>query len=60
MKDKTKTYEELLVEFRKLQRAGDDEIGSLKLAVRSKSDEFTRIQNLYEDNLALVKELKLQ
>ena len=30
------------------------------MAVRSRSDEFTRIQHLYEDNLALVKELKIE
>lgn len=49
-----------MIEFRQLQRAGDEEIGSLKLAVRSRADEFNRIQHLYEDNLALVKELKLE
>jgi hypothetical protein len=43
-----------------LQRAGDEEIGGLKLGVRSKSDELTRIQHLYEDNMVLVKELKIE
>jgi len=50
----------VLLEYRKLQRSGDEELGALKLQVRAKSDEFTRIQNLYEDNMVLVKETKLE
>lgn len=60
LKDKSKSYEEILVEFRQLQRAGDEELGNLKLAVRSKSDELNRIQNMYEDNMLLVKEVKME
>jgi len=31
LKDKSKSYEEILFEFRQLQRAGDEELGLLKL-----------------------------
>ena len=32
----------------------------MKLAVLSKSDELQRVSHLYEDNMTLVKELKLE
>lgn len=35
-------------------------MGHLKLDVRSKQDAVNRIQHLYEDNLLLVKETKLE
>ena len=35
-------------------------MGHLKLDVRSKQDQVSRIQHLYEDNLVLVKETKLE
>ncbi len=57
---KSKQYEELIFEFRQLQKNGDLELGSLKLEVRSKADQVTRINHLYEDNLVLVKECKLE
>ena len=60
LKDKTKSYEEVLFEFRSLQKAGDEEIGKLKLQVRSKHDELIRITHLYEDNMLLVKESKME
>lgn len=60
LRDKTKSYEEILVEFRQLQKAGDQELGQMKLDVRSKQDAYTRVQHLYEDNLILVKETKLE
>lgn len=37
-RDKSKSYEELLFEFRSLQKNGDLELGSLKLEARSKQD----------------------
>lgn len=43
-----------------MQKNGDLEIGQLKLEVRSKHDQVSRINNLYEDNLFLVKESKLE
>jgi hypothetical protein len=38
LRDKSKSYEELIFEFRTLQKNGDLELGSLKLEVRSKQD----------------------
>lgn len=60
LKDKAKSYDELLYEFRKLQKSGDEELGHLKLAVRARSDDLARVQHLYEDNMILVKELKME
>jgi progesterone-induced-blocking factor 1 len=60
LRDKTKSYEDLIFEFRQLQKTGDEEMGHLKLDVRSKQDAVNRIQHLYEDNLLLVKETKLE
>lgn len=60
LRDKSKSYEELIFEFRNLQKNGDLELGSLKLEVRAKGDQATRVQHLYEDNLLLVKETKLE
>jgi progesterone-induced-blocking factor 1 len=60
LKDKSKSYEEILFEFRSLQRQGDEELGHLKLQSKSKSDELMRVTHLYEDNMMLVKELKLE
>lgn len=36
LRDKSKSYEELIFEFRSLQKTGDEELGQLKLDVRSK------------------------
>lgn len=49
-----------MVELRQLQRTGDEEIGRLKLAVIAKGDELQRVSHLYEDNMSLVKELRLE
>lgn len=60
LREKNKNYEDLIFEFRQLQKTGDEEMGHLKLDVRSKQDQVNRIQHLYEDNLLLVKETKLE
>lgn len=36
LRDKSKSYEELIFEFRSLQKSGDEELGQLKLDVRAK------------------------
>ena len=36
LRDKSKSYEELIFEFRSLQKAGDEQLGQLKLDVRAK------------------------
>ena len=58
--DRNKSYEELLYEFRQLQKTTDEEIGHLRVQSRSAQDEITRVTNLYEDNLILVKETKME
>lgn len=60
LRDKAKSYDEVLYELRQLQKAADEEIGHLKLISKSKADEVTRVRNLYEDNMLLVKECKLE
>lgn len=35
-------------------------MGHLKLGVKSKSDELMRVTHLYEDNMMMVKELKIE
>jgi len=60
LREKSKAYEEVLFEYRNLQKNGDMELGQLKLDVRAKHDEVVRIRHLYEDNLILVKETKLE
>jgi hypothetical protein len=59
-RDKSMSYDELMVELRQLQKQCDEEIGRLKLAVLSRADELQRVQHLYEDNLVMVKTLKLE
>lgn len=43
-----------------MQRTSDEEIGRLKLAVMSRGDEQTRVSHLYEDNMILVKDMKIE
>lgn len=38
----------------------DEEIGHLRIGVRAKDDEVKRVTHLYEDNLILVKECKME
>lgn len=58
--DRGQAYEELLYEYRKLQKSTDEEIGHLRIQARSRDDEVQRVTNLYEDNMILVKETKLE
>lgn len=58
--DRSKGYEELLFEFRQLQKVTDEEIGHLRIGVRGKDDETKRVTHLYEDNMILVKETKME
>jgi hypothetical protein len=38
----------------------DEEIGHLRIGSRGKDDEVKRVTHLYEDNLILVKECKME
>lgn len=58
--DRSKAYEELLFEFRKHQKSADEELGHLKVATRAKDEEVLRVTHLYEDNMILVKETKME
>lgn len=58
--EKTKSYDEILVEYRKIQGMFDAEVGDIKLELRLKREEAQRASHLYEENLALVKEFKLE
>lgn len=49
-----------MVEFRQMQKSTDEELGYLRVGGRGKEAEITRIQNLYEDNMILVKETKME
>lgn len=58
--EKTKAYDEILIEYRKIERMIDSEIGDVKLQLRLKTDELMRISSIYEENLSLCKELKIE
>lgn len=60
MQDRQTAYEELMVEYRQLQKTTDEELGYLRVGSRGKEEEITRIQNLYEDNMIMVKETKME
>jgi hypothetical protein len=49
-----------MLEFRKIQRKTDEEIGELRMQTRMKTDEVERVSNLYEENIMLVKEHKME
>ena len=74
MKEKERGFDELMIEFRnigmliswlqymfilKIERKTDEEIGEMRLKLRMKTDEAERVRHLYEDNLVVVKEHKL-
>jgi len=58
--DRSNGDEELLFEVRQLQKVTDEEIGHLRIGVRGKDDETKRVTHLYEDNMILVKETKME
>jgi progesterone-induced-blocking factor 1 len=58
--EKATSYDEILLEFRKMQARTDEAVGGVSHELRYKSDELVRITHLYEDNLSLVKEYKLE
>ena len=58
--DRQAAYEELLTEFRQMQKITDEEIGHLRISTRAREDEVQRVTHLYEDNMILVKETKME
>lgn len=49
-----------MTEYRKIEKLSDQELGGLRLEVRMKTDELMRVTHLYEDNLMLLKEIKVE
>ena len=43
-----------------MQRATDEELGQLRVASRAKDEEVRRVTHLYEENMLLVKETKME
>mmetsp|Transcript_26512 Transcript_26512/g.40479 ORF Transcript_26512/g.40479 Transcript_26512/m.40479 type:complete len:194 (+) Transcript_26512:1222-1803(+) len=60
MSDRQKAYEELLYEFRSMQKNTDEELGLLRVGTRAKDEEINRVTHLYEENMILVKETKME
>ena len=60
LKEKESQYDDLMIEYRKIEKLSDQELGSLRLDVRMKTDELMRVTHLYEDNLLMLKELKVE
>ncbi len=58
--EKEGQYDDLMTEYRKIEKLSDAELQQTRLDVRLKSDELMRITHLYEDNMLLVKELKVE
>ena len=60
LSDRTAAYEELMFEFRNYQKTSDEEMGILRVGGRARDDEVQRVTHLYEDNMILVKETKME
>ena len=60
LSDRTAAYEELMYEFRSYQKTSDEEMGILRVGARARDDEVQRVTHLYEDNMILVKETKME
>ena len=60
LQDRRSSYDELLTEFRQMQKTTDEEIGHLRIASRAKDNEVQRVTHLFEDNMVLVKETKME
>jgi hypothetical protein len=43
-----------------MQRATDEEIGTLRVTTRARDEEVQRVTHIYEQNMILVKETKLE
>lgn len=43
-----------------MQRSTDEEIGTLRVSLRARDEEVTRVNHIYEQNMMLVKETKLE
>jgi progesterone-induced-blocking factor 1 len=55
LKEKQYAYDQLLLDYRTLQRRIESDLSELRIQLRLKSEELERVQNIYEDNLANLK-----
>lgn len=46
--DRQTAYEDLLTEFRRMQRSTDEEIGTLRVSLRARDEECQRVTHIYE------------
>lgn len=60
LKDKNAEYEELLLEHRGQQKKLDEECGCLRMELRFKVDEVTKMTTLYEEHLHKYKESQVE
>lgn len=60
LKEKSKTYEALLLENRGLSRRVEGDLSELRIQLRLKSEELERISNIYEETLTNLKSTKLE
>ncbi|EGR29131.1 progesterone immunomodulatory binding factor 1, putative [Ichthyophthirius multifiliis] len=60
LREKQSSYESILIENRVLQKRVEADLGEIRIQLRLKSEEYERISNLYEENLAGMKALKLE
>ena len=55
LKEKNYAYDQVLLDYRTLQRRIESDLSELRIQLRLKSEELDRIQNIYEDTLANLK-----
>lgn len=60
LKEKTKSYDGLLLENRNLARRVEGDLSELRIQHRIKSEELERISNIYEETLTNLKSSKLE
>lgn len=58
LKEKQYAYDQLLLDYRTIQRKIEGDMSELRIQLRMKSEELERIQNIYEDNLSNLKASK--
>lgn len=60
LKEKTKSYEALMIENRNMARRVEGDLSELRIQLRIKSEELERISNIYEETLTNLKSSKLE
>ena len=60
VKEKTRSYETLLLENRNISRRVEGDLSELRIQLRIKSEELERISNIYEETLINLKSSKIE